>query len=85
MVVIEAVLGLICAMAILPLVTGYCAYSHGRSFWLWFALGCVLPIGSFFVLFALLYREQLLNPGQYLVDEAREILAEAELADTGRR
>ena len=29
-----------------PAITGYFAYSHGRSFWLWFSIGCLLPIIS---------------------------------------
>jgi len=74
---IDLVLGLVCAMSFLPLITGYCAYSYGRSFWVWFALGWVLPLLSFFVLFALIARRQL-NPGTRLLDEAKEILARAE-------
>ncbi|MBG8553898.1 hypothetical protein [Hymenobacter guriensis] len=65
------------AVVLLPLLTGYCAYTHGRSFRLWFALGCLLPVGSFFVLVALLYR-QLADPGEQLLLEAKAILATAE-------
>lgn len=39
----------------IPAVTGYFAYSYGRSFWIWFFIGCFLPIISY-VLLALLYR-----------------------------
>jgi hypothetical protein len=74
---VDLLLGFLCAISFLPLTTGYCAHSYGRSFWLWFALGWVLPIVSFFLLFALICRKQL-NPGQGLVDEAKAILAEAE-------
>ena len=74
---IDLVLGLFCALSFLPLITGYCAYSHGRSFWRWFALGWVLPLVSFFILFVLIARRQL-NPGNRLLDEARDILAKAE-------
>ncbi|MBW3128169.1 hypothetical protein [Hymenobacter profundi] len=73
---VDLLLGGLCAIMFLPLTTGYCAYSYGRSFWLWFALGCFLPIVSFFVLFALIARRQF-NPGQQLVDEAKQILAQA--------
>lgn len=68
------------AMLLVPLITGYCAYSYGRSFWLWFALGLVLPIVSYFVLFALILRQQL-DHGQRLLNEAKALLAEAEEAE----
>lgn len=74
---VDLLLGGICALMWLPLVTGYCAQSYGRSFWLWFALGCCFPIVSFFVLFGLIYRDER-NPGNQLLEEARRILAEAE-------
>ncbi|RYY20037.1 MAG: hypothetical protein EOO36_04360 [Cytophagaceae bacterium] len=47
------------------------------SFWLWFALGWLLPIVSFLLLFALIAREEL-DPGRRLLGEARQILREAE-------
>ena len=65
------------AISFIPILTGYCAHSRGRSFWLWFVLGWVLPIASFFLLFALIARDEL-NPGRRLLCEAREILREAE-------
>ncbi|WP_400190605.1 hypothetical protein [Hymenobacter sp. B81] len=74
---VDLILGAVFVLLWLPLVTGYCARSYDRSFWLWFALGCVLPIVSFFVLLALICREQW-SPGQKLLNEARRILAEAE-------
>ncbi|RSK41233.1 hypothetical protein [Hymenobacter perfusus] len=74
----------IIAISILPLTTGYCAYSYGRSFWLWFALGFVLPIVSYFILFALILRQQL-DHGQRLLFEAKSILAEAEEAERAER
>lgn len=78
MVLIDFILGvLFCVILWLPLVTGYCAYSYERSFWLWFALGCLLPGLSFIVLLGLLWHEQR-SPGYRLVQEARRILAEAE-------
>ncbi|MBC6989641.1 MULTISPECIES: hypothetical protein [Hymenobacter] len=75
---VDLLFGFVCALSFLPLTTGYCAYSYGRSFWLWFALGCVLPIFSFFILFALICRKQL-NPGEQLLEEAKRILAAAEI------
>ncbi|WP_133256929.1 hypothetical protein [Hymenobacter edaphi] len=73
----DLMVGALCALLWLPLVTGYCAYSYERSFWLWFALGLTLPGLSFVVLLALLWREQR-SPGYRLLQEARRILAEAE-------
>jgi hypothetical protein len=37
----------------IPLVNAFLARTMGRPFWTWFALGCVLPIISFFILFFL--------------------------------
>ena len=65
------------AISFIPIITGYCAQSRGRSFWLWFALGWLLPLASFFLLFALIARDEL-NPGRRLLGEARQILREAE-------
>jgi Trk-type K+ transport system membrane component len=77
MVLLDFILGvLFCVILWLPLVTGYCAYSYERSFWLWFTLGCTLPGLSFIVLVLLLWREQR-SPGYRLVEEAKRILAEA--------
>ena len=61
----------------LPLVTGYCAASYGRSFWWWFALGWLLPFVSFSILVALIARRRL-NPGERLLADAKAILAAAE-------
>jgi len=65
------------AISFIPILTGYCAQSRGRSFWLWFALGWLLPLVSFFLLFALIAHDEL-NPGRRLLGEARQILREAE-------
>lgn len=40
-------------MLIIPTVSGYYAYMHGRSFWLWFFIGCCLPVISYFILLLL--------------------------------
>jgi hypothetical protein len=77
---------LLCVLLVLnsvALVTGYCAYSYRRSFWLWFGLAWVLPLVSFYLLVVLLYRKEL-QPGEQLVAQANEILAEAEAAETAR-
>ena len=65
------------AISFIPILTGYCAHSRGRSFWLWFVLGWVLPLVSFFLLFALSARDEL-NPSRRLLAEARQILRDAE-------
>jgi hypothetical protein len=65
------------AISFIPILTGYCAHSRGRSFWLWFTLGWVLPFASFFLLFALIARDEL-DPGRRLLGEARQILRDAE-------
>jgi len=75
--------GFLFAFSVLPLLTGYCAASYGRSFWRWFALGWVFPILSFLVLFTLLARRHL-NQGERLLAEAKEILAAAEAPKAGR-
>ena len=59
------------SISFIPILTGYCAHSRGRSFWLWFVLGWVLPLVSFFLLFALIARDEL-NPGRRLLGEARQ-------------
>lgn len=77
MLFIDMILAVAVAISFVPIVTGYCAHSHGRSFWLWFALGWVLPFASFMILFAIIAREQL-DPGRRLLSDARQILREAE-------
>ena len=74
---LDMALMMVAVMSFIPIMTGYCAHSRGRSFWLWFALGWVLPIVSFLLLFALIARDEL-DPGRRLLGEARQILREAE-------
>lgn len=40
-------------------ITGYIAYSYGRSFWRWFGLGMVLPFVSVFIALFMAMRQQL--------------------------
>jgi membrane protein implicated in regulation of membrane protease activity len=68
-----------------PGVTGYFAYCHGRSFWLWFTLGCFLPVFAH-ILLAILCRKtaaQIKNPledsltryeDEYMQDEIKNVL-----------
>lgn len=79
---IDMLLVVAVAISFIPILTGYCANSRGRSFWLWFALGWLLPLVSFFLLFALIARDEL-NPGRRLLGDARQILREAE--EEGKR
>lgn len=51
-----ALLGLAFFLAI-PAITGYFAYSHGKSFWVWFGLGCILPIVSNILLAILCWKQ----------------------------
>jgi hypothetical protein len=74
---IDLVFGLLVVLSFIPLLTAYCACSYGRSFWLWFALGAVLPVLSFIVLAALLHRKEM-SPGEQLLADAKDILAAAE-------
>ncbi|WP_151087763.1 hypothetical protein [Hymenobacter baengnokdamensis] len=77
MLFVDMLLVMVVALSFIPIMTGYCAASRGYSFWLWFALGWVLPIISFLLLFALIARDEL-DPGRQLLREARQILKEAE-------
>ena len=40
-------------------ITGYIAYSYGRSFWRWFGIGMVVPFFSVFIALFIAMREQL--------------------------
>ena len=75
--IIDVILMVAAGISFIPIVTGYCAVSRGRSFWLWFALGWLLPIVSFLLLFALIARDEL-DPGRQLLREARQILKESQ-------
>jgi hypothetical protein len=77
MLFLDMLLAMLVALSFIPILTGYCAHSRDRSFWLWFALGCVLPIASFFLLIALIARDEL-DPGRRLLGEAKQILRDAE-------
>lgn len=52
MIIDFALMGLLAALSI-PAISGYYAYTHGRSFWLWFVIGCFLPVVSYFILMLL--------------------------------
>ncbi|AMR27312.1 hypothetical protein A0257_09535 [Hymenobacter psoromatis] len=55
---LEALLVLTAPLLFLPTLTGYYAYSHGRSFWRWFLVGCGLPFFSLVVVVAVVHRAQ---------------------------
>ena len=73
--IIDLLLAIAAAVLLVPLLTGYAAYTHGRRFWLWFALGVVLPVVSLAGLTLLLALRRL-DPGERLLDDARRILAD---------
>jgi phosphotransferase system glucose/maltose/N-acetylglucosamine-specific IIC component len=52
----------------IPAVSGYFAHSHGRSFWLWFVIGCFLPIISYFII-AYLCRKQAIKSSKLGADD----------------
>jgi hypothetical protein len=39
-------------------ITGYIAFSYGRSFWRWFGLGLLLPFVSVFIALAMAMRDK---------------------------
>lgn len=43
----------------IPAITGYFAHCYGKSFWGWFALGCLLPVISQVILALVCYRDSL--------------------------
>ena len=65
-----ALLGLVFILAI-PAVTAYFAYSHGRSFWLWFSIGCVLPILANFIVAYLCRKEAIKAKRRKLAELSR--------------
>jgi phosphotransferase system glucose/maltose/N-acetylglucosamine-specific IIC component len=83
MLFVDMLLVMVVALSFIPIMTGYCAASRGRSFWLWFALGWLLPIVSFLLLFALIARDEL-DPGRQLLRDAQQILKEAEKKEVNK-
>ncbi|WP_046242976.1 hypothetical protein [Hymenobacter terrenus] len=59
MLLVDTLLILLVAALVFAPITGYIAYSHGRSFWRWFGLGMVLPFFSVFIALFVAMREQL--------------------------
>lgn len=62
-----------------PLLTGYGAYQYGRSFKLWFLIGCFLPIISYFILVAMIYWDEKTTPQHRL--NRRERLESKEMVE----
>lgn len=62
-----------------PLLSGYAAYQYGRSFKVWFLIGCVLPIISFIVLVALICWDEKTTPTHQL--SRRERLESRQLVE----
>ena len=55
-----------------PLLSGYAAYQYGRSFKIWFLIGCVLPIVSFILLVALIYWDEKTTPAHKLTKREKQ-------------
>jgi hypothetical protein len=55
---VEVLIALLSPILFMPTITGYMATSHGRSFWRWFAIGCVLPYVSLLIITCVVYRDQ---------------------------
>ena len=41
----------------IPAITGYFAHCYGKSFWVWFAIGCFFPVVAQVALALLCHRE----------------------------
>jgi len=55
----------------IPAITGYFAHSHGRSFWLWFMIGCFLPIIANFIIAYICRKEAIKAEKRKLSDLSR--------------
>lgn len=54
----DILLGCLAVLFAVPLLTGFCAISYSRSFWLWFVLAMVLPFLSWFLLIYLIHQDE---------------------------
>ncbi|MEO1050345.1 MAG: hypothetical protein AAFX87_06955 [Bacteroidota bacterium] len=52
--IVDLILVVVVFYLSIPAVTGYCAYSYGRSFWFWFGMGFFLPIITHIILYFLI-------------------------------
>ena len=55
---LEALIVVLTPLFFMPLMTAFMAYNHGRSFWRWFGIGCLLPYVSLFVIMFVVYRDR---------------------------
>ena len=55
---LEALGAILSILFFMPLITAFMAYNHGRSFWRWFGIGCLLPYLSLFVIMFVVHRDQ---------------------------
>ena len=55
---LEALIVIAAPLLFLPTLTGYYAYSHGRSFWRWFLVGCGLPFLSLLIVAVTVQQDQ---------------------------
>jgi len=54
----EVIILILTPLLFMPMITGYMAAGHGRSFWRWFGIGCALPYISILLITCLVYRDQ---------------------------
>ncbi|MEM9894980.1 MAG: hypothetical protein AAF789_01305 [Bacteroidota bacterium] len=60
--IVDAILVGLAFYLVFPLLAGYSAYHYGRSFKLWFVIGCFLPIISFLILSMLIVWDEKTTP-----------------------
>ena len=54
---IDVALLMLAFLLSIPAITGYFAHCYGRSFWRWFAIGCLFPVVAQVILAFLCHRE----------------------------
>jgi hypothetical protein len=52
--IVDIILAGLLFYLVFPFLNGYCAAHYGRSFTLWFVIGLILPLISYFILFILI-------------------------------
>ncbi len=54
---IDVALLMLAFLLSIPAITGYFAHCYGRSFWVWFAIGCFFPVVAQVLLALLCHRK----------------------------
>ena len=60
--VVDIILFMVVALLTIPTVGAYYAYTRGRSFWFWFAVGTIFPVFSYFILIFLPDKSNPIDP-----------------------